>query len=344
MPTTVRLNDREPVTDPSPAQRRIVAGARNAARILAFGGLLAVAVVLTRLLAGGQSVQVASVSVPVDRMWLVFTALTVAHVFTARFLAAYIEKYLDQMPSPMRAGWVFDEITTEGNVFVHGLISRAVSRRRLTFVHRMSRHDPSAWVARGAGILLVIAVPPWWWGRSGLQWSGDGWLVTLALVLPLVNWWAGSKWLISLSRLEDLRNRVERSAQDPVDESDIDDLKRLRVWLVPVRPRGSFEQSISTLLRLAERPLPIDDTQAQPPARSRPTGPRPPVESLTTSQRVSIAITYLILRASFPEADLPADPWFVTDAERSIYQSDWAQDRFQVGLVRRRWTEIELSN
>lgn len=263
LPTSVRLNDREPVTDPSPTQRRIVSGARNAARILAFGGLLAVAVVLTRLLAGGQSLQVATVSVPVDRMWLVFTALTVAHVFTARFLAAHIEDYLDRMPSPKRAGWVFDEITTEGNVFVHGLISRAVSRRRLSFVHRMSRHDQSAWVARGAGVLLVLAVPPWWWGRSGLQWSGNAWLVTLALVLTLVNWWAGSKWLIGLSRLEALRDRAERSAQGSVGKEDIHDLGVLLASLFPVRPvpRGYVEQRISILRRLAERPLPINDTR-----------------------------------------------------------------------------------
>ncbi len=92
-----------------------MAGTRNAERILAVGGLLAVAVVLTRLLAGGQSLQVAAVSVPVDRMWLVFTALTGAHVFTARFLALQIEEYLTAMPSAERAGWVFDEITTGAN-------------------------------------------------------------------------------------------------------------------------------------------------------------------------------------------------------------------------------------
>ncbi|MEV1079325.1 hypothetical protein AB0I98_13895 [Streptomyces sp. NPDC050211] len=333
------------MTDPSPAQRRIVSGARNAARILALGGLLAVAVVLTRLLAGGQSLQVASVSVPVDRMWLVFTALTVAHAFTARFLAAHIKDYRNRMPSPERAGWVFDEITTEGNVFVHGMISRAVSRRRLSFVHRMSRHDPSAWVARGASILLVIAVPPWWWGRSGLQWNGNGGLVTLALVLPLVNWWAGSKWLISLSRLEALRNTAERSARDSVAEWHIRDLAGLPTRLFRPLPSTVFERSISTSRWLAERPLPISDTPAQPPvAPSRPTDPLPPVESLTDSQRADIAITYLVLRASFPEADLPADPWFVTDAERSQYQSHWAQDRFQVASDRRHWTEIELSN
>jgi hypothetical protein len=173
LPSSARLNDRELVNDPSPSQRRIVAGARNAARILAFGGLLAVTVVLTRLLAGGQSLQVAAVSVPVDRMWLVFTALTIAHAFTAWFLASHIEEYLDRMPSAERAGWVFDEITTGGNAFVHGLISRAVPRRRLGFVHRMSRRDPSAWVARGAGVLLVLAVPAWWWGKPGLKFPPD---------------------------------------------------------------------------------------------------------------------------------------------------------------------------
>ncbi|GHH70126.1 hypothetical protein GCM10018793_03690 [Streptomyces sulfonofaciens] len=341
------------MNDPSASQRRIVAGARNAARILAFGGLLAVAVVLTRLLAGGRSLQVAAVSVQVERMWIVFAALTVAHAFTAWFLAAHIEEYLDRMPSAERAGWVFDEITTGGNAFVHGLVSRAVPRRRPGFVHRMSRRDPSAWVARGAGVLLVLAVAPWWWGKTGLRFGGSGWLVALALVLTVVNWWAGGRWLIGLSRLEAVRD------EDGVrDEDDVQDAAASRA------PGSFMGREISALLeprsgatvdrahlrwiigiyrRLTDHPLPIDGTPAPPPGSGHgfDGAPESPVASLTDFQRAVIGINYLAVRDSFPEGDLPADPWFLTDGERSLYRnSSPPHRRVRVRSRRPRWSEI----
>jgi hypothetical protein len=316
------------VNDASPAQRRIVAGARNAARILAFGGLLAVAVVLTRLLAGGQPLQVAAVSVPIDRMWLVFTALTTAHAFTARFLATHIEDYLDALPSPERAGWVFDEVTTEGNAFVHGLVSRAVPRRRARFVHRMSRR-------------LVLAGPSWWWGKSGLQWGGSGRLVTLALVLTAVNWWAGSRWLIALSRLDAVREQGRRRAENPLLTRHID---RLTGPLHTHMSRSELEELIGICRRLADHPLPITDAPDPPPSPGASPGRRDdPVESLTDDQRASVAWAHLVLRDSFPEADLPAEPWFVTDGERSAHRDGSSPAVFRVQrpfLVRRSWLDI----
>ncbi|MFJ3867596.1 hypothetical protein [Streptomyces nigra] len=336
------MSDRVPVSDPSPAQRRLVAGARNAERILAIGGLLAVAVVLTRLLAGGQSLQVAAVSVPVDRMWLVFTALTAAHVFTARFLALQIEEYLTAMPSAERAGWVFDEITTGANAFVHGLVSRAIPRRRPLFGYRMSHRDPSAWVARGAGALLLLAVPPWWWGTSRLHWGGNGWLVALAIVLTLINWWAGSKWLIGLSRLDAVRQTARTRARGSFT------VRELSSLLPPVSstwPRFRMEEVVSVYRRLIDHPLPIEDAAA-PPAGTRGLldgAPDSAVRSLTDSQRAAIGFTYLCVQESFPEADLPAAPWFVTDDERSRYQHSTPHEPIRITDAHERrspWWEI----
>lgn len=319
-----------------------MAGARNAERILAVGGLLAVAVVLTRLLAGGQSLQVAAVSVPVDRMWLVFTALTAAHMFTAKFLAAQIEEYLTTMPSPERAGWVFDEITTGANAFVHGLTSRAVPRRRPRLGYRMSHRDPSAWVARGAGVLLLLAVPPWWWGTSSLHWGGNGWLVALAVVLTVVNWRSGSKWLIRLSRLDAIRQNAREGTRTSLT------VRELSALLPPVHlpwSRYGTEKTISVYRRLIDRPLPVNDTPG-PPAGThcRFEGPADStVDSLTDSQRAAIAFTYLSVQESFPEADLPATPWFVTDDQLSQYKSSGPHEPIRIGVTDERrppWWEI----
>ncbi|MFJ5264375.1 hypothetical protein ACIQAC_28340 [Streptomyces sp. NPDC088387] len=308
------------MTDPSPPQRRIVSGARNAERILALGGLLAVAVVLARLLAGGQTLQVAAVSVPVGRMWIVLAALTAAHAFTARFLAMQIYEYLDRLPSPDRAGWVFDEITTGANAFVHGLVSRAVPRRRPVLGNPMSPHDPSAWVARGAGVLLLLAVLPWWWGESRLHWSGNGLLVALAIVLTLVNWRSGSRWLIALSRLDAVRGGARTRTRAAYTAGE---LARLMPPVQLTDDRYVLEEVVGVYRRLVDHPLPIRDTPDTPTDADRgfPGPSDTPVDSLTELHRAGISFKYVVVRESFPEADLPELPWFVTEEELLRHQS-----------------------
>ncbi|KAF4407014.1 MULTISPECIES: hypothetical protein [Streptomyces] len=295
-------------------QRKIIAGVHNATRILTVGSLLVVSVTAARLLTGGKSVTVAQVSLSVDRVWLVFGALTLAHVFVAVFLVRAIEDYRCLLPSGDRAGWVFDEVAAAGNGFVHGLVSRALPRKPGGRYFPMSWNDPSAWVAHSAALLAFVAMLPWWWGRTGLAWHGPWWMIPVALAVVAGNWQAGGYWLIGLSRLDQVRVDEREASLRPVDE---DDLLRMRAMhdamQEPGLTRAEFEWLLGRYRSLIEHRFRIRTHQQEQEAAVRDVRMRP----ASQAERMAIARHYEAVRGEFPYCDLPPEPWADAGASTS---------------------------
>ncbi|MEV0483172.1 hypothetical protein AB0I69_21520 [Streptomyces sp. NPDC050508] len=245
---------------------------------------------------------------------MALAALTVAHIFVSVFLVRHIEQYLDTLPSGTRAGWVFDEITSDGNGFVHGLVSRAVPRRPGGVVHRMSWADPSTWVACFFAVLAVLAVVPWQWEKSGPTWNGGMYMLAVAIALAVANWWAGSWWLIALSRLEAVRTEANKPPQGRITLAELVGMRNAagssrRYWEAR---RDQFQWLLQRYRRLAAYQVAI----VEPGRRGWTNQNGALAQAITTTERAQLASLYLALQSRYPEAELPLTPWFVTDDDR----------------------------
>lgn len=246
--------------------------------------------------------QVAQITIPVDRAWSVLCVLTAIHLFLAVFLGRGIEEYCYMLPSGLRAGWVFDEVSASGNGFVHGLVSRASPRRPGGHNHRMSWSDPSTWVSYFSALMAFAAMLPWWWTEHGLTWNGPLWLIPVALLVVVTNWWAGGHWIIALSRLEQIRDRERSGRRQPVDD---EELRRVLV-LHPgaaALSLSDFEWLIDRYRTIIDqRLLVLSDAQDDSSQASR-------MREMALSERQIFMYHYEIVRRGFPESDLPPEPW-----------------------------------
>ena len=228
--------------DPVTEIARILTGAKVCSRLLAIGAAFCLATIAGRLFAG--SLSLGGVALPLNFAWVGLLAITVAHAFTGAFLAQRITAYLPYLHFPEQAVQVFREVTSSGNPFVFGMRSRALPRRPGGAYHPMSLRDPSAWVAYGAGVILLLAALPWHL-ESGRIVVGGWTQAVLAVVLLVVNWWAGSVWMVSLSRLHYLGSELGDLPSGPLRR---DELLRL---LKPIESTDVEALSEVELYRLA---------------------------------------------------------------------------------------------
>jgi len=247
--------------DPVTETARILTGAKVCSRLLAIGAALCLATIAGRLFAGGASLSLGTVDLPLNLAWVGLLALTVAHVFTGAFLAQRITAYLPYLHQPEQAVQVFREVTSSSNPFVFGMRSRALPRRPGGRHHPMSPRDPSAWVAYGAAVVLLLAVVPWRVEAGRIV--VDGWgQVGLAVVLLAVNWWAGSVWMVSLSRLHYLGSELRELPSGPLRG---DELLRLLEPLEPAEVEALSEIELYRLANLLQRfvefPVPRSDVR-----------------------------------------------------------------------------------
>ncbi len=245
--------------DPVTETARILTGAKVCSRLLAIGAGFCLATIAGRLFAG--SLSLGGVDVPLNFAWVGLLAITVAHTFTGAFLAQRITAYLPYLHLPEQALQVFREVTSSGNPFVFGMRSRALPRRPGGRYHPMSLRDPSAWVAYGAAVVLLLAVAPWRLEAGRIV--VGGWPeVVLAVVLLAVNWWAGSVWMVSLSRLHYLGSELRDLPSGPLRR---DELLRLLKPLETAEVEALSEvdryRLANLLQRFVEFPVPRTDVR-----------------------------------------------------------------------------------
>ncbi|TDC23482.1 hypothetical protein [Kribbella albertanoniae] len=247
--------------DQASESARILTGAKVCSRLLAIGAVLCLATIAGRLFAGSADVSLGGVTLPLDFAWVGLLALTVAHAFTGAFLAHRITAYLPYLHLPEQALQVFREVTSSGNPFVFGMRSRALPRRPGGRYHPMSLRDPSAWVAYGAAVVLLLAVLPWR-VEAGRIVVGGWAQVVLAVVLLAVNWWAGSVWMVSLSRLHYLGSELRDLPSGPLRR---DELLRLLKPLESAYVEALSEVELYRLANLLQRfiqfPVPRTDVR-----------------------------------------------------------------------------------
>ncbi|GAB3927166.1 hypothetical protein GCM10029976_022970 [Kribbella albertanoniae] len=246
--------------DQASESARILTGAKVCSRLLAIGAVLCLATIAWPF-AGSADVSLGGVTLPLDFAWVGLLALTVAHAFTGAFLAHRITAYLPYLHLPEQALQVFREVTSSGNPFVFGMRSRALPRRPGGRYHPMSLRDPSAWVAYGAAVVLLLAVLPWR-VEAGRIVVGGWAQVVLAVVLLAVNWWAGSVWMVSLSRLHYLGSELRDLPSGPLRR---DELLRLLKPLESAYVEALSEVELYRLANLLQRfiqfPVPRTDVR-----------------------------------------------------------------------------------
>jgi hypothetical protein len=187
------------------AQRDVIRYAKQVATVLAAGTAVAAAAVGVRLFGSGE-IKAAGIKVPVDKVWIVLLAVTVAHLFLGWFFVRSMhELWRELHRSPGGGGVdggrrVFDEVKIESNLFMRGLIPRTKPARGEYYVMRWD--DPSTWVAHAAILLTIIAVLPWQLKSGSLEvHAPSGWLVALVVALGVLNWTRGATWAVALSQL-----------------------------------------------------------------------------------------------------------------------------------------------
>lgn len=201
------------------SKSRIVTSAQNIGKVLYIGSGIAIVIVTIKLLTSQKSLQVSGVTIAIDKAWVLFAAISVVHVFLAIFAVNEIEAYINILPTARDLRAAFDQVASGENLFVHGLISRAVPKRPGSRVYQMHWSDPSTWVAYGGVIIFAVALLPWRLSTHGLRWASGisfWFVILLAVVLIAINWWAGSIWLIHLSQLDDLATWIESLPSGPV--------------------------------------------------------------------------------------------------------------------------------
>ncbi|MET7284065.1 hypothetical protein ABZS29_37885 [Kribbella sp. NPDC005582] len=247
--------------DQASESARILTGAKVCSRLLAIGAVLCLATIVGRLFAGSADVSVGGVTLPLDFAWVGLLALTAAHAFTGAFLAHRITAYLPYLHLPEQAVQVFREVTSSGNPFVFGMRSRALPRRRGGRYHPMSVRDPSAWVAYGAAVVLLLAATPWRLEAGRIV--VGGWIqVVLAVVLLAVNWWAGSVWMVSLSRLHYLGSELRDLPSGPLRRDELLRLlEPLEFAYVEALSEVDLYRLANLLQRFIEFPVPRSDVR-----------------------------------------------------------------------------------
>ncbi|MFK4085902.1 hypothetical protein ACI2LF_17455 [Kribbella sp. NPDC020789] len=301
---------------------RIITGAKVCSRLLAVGAGLCLAIIAGRLFAGSAEVSLGVVDLPLDFAWVGLVAVTVANVFTGAFLAQRITAYLPYLHLAKQAVQVFREVTSTGNPFVFGLRSRALPRRPGGRYYPMSLRDPSAWVAYGAAVVLLLAVLPWRLeaGRIIVSGGWSGWgQVVLAIVLLAVNWWASSVWMVALSRLHYLGTELHDLPSGRLERQEIRRLLRpleaadIEAMSVPDRYRLA-----NLLQRFADWPLPRADLRdcIGPHTQSRGRWwARPDPTGLCRAHRLRVEATYRLLTAAGQPVALPDVSLVLLEAE-----------------------------
>ncbi|MGW3283932.1 hypothetical protein ACWDR3_04700 [Streptomyces sp. NPDC001002] len=177
--------------------------AATVGRILLTGGVAALLVICARLF-GKNSVAAMGLEAPLRHAWILFVAITVAHVFWAKFLADTLSamEMLDGSQATGKA--LLRTVRTESGLMLRGLVPR-VDRIGDSHVYAMSRKDPSTWLSFGLALSAYIAILPWRITHGSLELDGSVArlivLVIVGLVALYVNWLIGGTWILMLSEL-----------------------------------------------------------------------------------------------------------------------------------------------
>jgi hypothetical protein len=296
-------------------QRRIIASTQNIGRVLYLGSGTAIAVLIAKLLADQDSLQVSGITIALDKAWIAFLALTVAHAFLAIVLMREILAYLDDVPAVADLRQVFGQITSEENLFVHGLISRARPRRPGSRIYSMAWRDPSTWVAYIAAAIFMAALLPWRLSPRGVHWaSGSGlWKLTLlSAILAVVNWWAGSIWLIYLSQLNDVATWIEGLPDNRVSDEDLSRLVMLGTSILSAGSQPTYRccyEIANILNRFASIQVPACGKSFL----GLTFRPKKPVSLVSEKRLAEVSHIYQYFRDNMPWLIESPSPWFFSE-------------------------------
>jgi hypothetical protein len=182
------------------AQREVINDTRWIEAVVTTGLAIAGLVVLIKLATSGNSFEVFHVGIPLDKSWVVFLCLTIAHLYTTYiFSRALVAMWKNPASTEQENLRVFAEITVEGSPILRGIIPRVrVVDRELARVYIIDSQDPTGWLAYAGAVGLISAVVPFHFPGS---YPGLVGYFLVALGLVFVNWITASHWIIALSLL-----------------------------------------------------------------------------------------------------------------------------------------------
>src|SRR5689334_4016957 len=111
------------------SHHRIIASTGKIEKVLQVGTVISVAVIIVKALADQGSLQASGIATFLGKSWILFLAITVAHLSLATFLAFEIHSYLNSAPPWRDLRQVLDQIESRKNLLTHGLVSRAALTR-----------------------------------------------------------------------------------------------------------------------------------------------------------------------------------------------------------------------
>lgn len=135
----------------------------------------------------------AGVEFDMNRAWIVFIFLTVAHLYTTLLFHLSVVKFSKRSTESERQK-VFARVTSSGGLFVRGLIPRT---ERVGNVYRMNWSDPTTLASYLAALLIIVAIVPFDFSNRNSFFK----YLLVALLIMVVNWFVGSRWAVTLSQL-----------------------------------------------------------------------------------------------------------------------------------------------
>ena len=182
----------------------IVNAIKNITRLLSVGFLGALTVLVAKLMTHGSKISISNIDIPIRFAWIVFGILTVSHIYASWFVVHQVSDFWRRASTKER-NEVFEEIRSDRNLLVHGLVPRVKPLRPGSNWYGMDPADPSAWAAYIAQALLFVTLLPWQFSSArGFYWTEGPlfWVqITVVFLICSANWYAGSAWIISISRL-----------------------------------------------------------------------------------------------------------------------------------------------
>ena len=135
----------------------------------------------------------ASVEFDTNRAWIVFTFLTIAHLYTTMLFHLSAVKFSKTSTADERQR-VFAKVTSGGGLFVRGLIPRT---ERVGNVYKMKWNDPTTLVSYLAALLIIVTIVPFDFSSRTVFLK----YLLIALLIMVINWFIGSRWAVTLSQL-----------------------------------------------------------------------------------------------------------------------------------------------
>jgi hypothetical protein len=168
--------------------------------VLVFSLSLAGTVVLVRLIAGNE-IEILHVKVPIDRVWIAFYFLSLAHGYVTNLIMDRVG-LLIKTPDPVARGRILEKLRCDSGIFTRGHLDGELERLRDGRQRlRLHADDPTLYVYAIACAFVFAAMIPWGFPRNSVELKSTIARAAGAVFLIYWNWLIGSTWRTALSTL-----------------------------------------------------------------------------------------------------------------------------------------------